>query len=83
MAGLLLKNNIRMRLEAFPAEVVAYVKAHIFTAIGDPVPMIRNTVSTVIDTLIVELGPANWPEALQQLMALVDSPERKIGRAHV
>lgn len=76
MAGLLLKNNIRLRFEAFPAEVVAYVKAHIFSAIGDQVPMIRNTVSTVIDTLIVELGPAKWPEALQQLMALVDSPER-------
>ena len=76
MAGLLLKNNIRLRLEAFPQEVITYVKQNIFGAIGDSVAMIRNTVSTVIDTLLVELGPATWPEALQQLMELVDSGDQ-------
>lgn len=75
MAGLLLKTNIRIRLSAFPVEVVNYIKANIFSVIGDPILMIRNTVGTVIDTLIVELGPANWPEALSTLMELVDSPE--------
>lgn len=76
MAGLLLKNNIKTRLAAFPPTVVEYVKAHIFTSLGDPVSMIRNTVGTVIDTLLVELGPANWPEALSTLIELVDSTER-------
>lgn len=76
MSGLLLKTNIRMRLDGFPVDVINYIKAHIFAAIGDPTPMIRNTVGTVIDTLIVELGPANWPEALSTLMELVDSPDR-------
>ncbi|KAK4705916.1 transportin-1, partial [Phenoliferia sp. Uapishka_3] len=75
MAGLILKNNVRLRLEEVPPEVILFVKATIFNAIGDPIPMIRNTVSTVIDTLIVELGPTNWPEALSQLMTLVDSPD--------
>ncbi|KAI5479391.1 importin beta-2 subunit [Pseudohyphozyma bogoriensis] len=75
MAGLLLKNNIRMRLESFSPDVVAYVKQHIFAAIADQVPMIRNTVSTVIATLMYGLGPENWPEALSKLMELVDSPD--------
>jgi transportin-1 len=75
MAGLLLKNNIRLRLDQFPAEVIAYVKANIFSAIGDATSMIRNTVSTVVDTLLVELGPENWTEALSKLMELVDSPD--------
>ncbi|KAL8292224.1 hypothetical protein RQP46_001690 [Phenoliferia psychrophenolica] len=74
-AGLLLKNNVRLRLNEMNPDVIAYVKATIFNAIGDPVSMIRNTVSTVIDTLIIELGPSNWPEALSRLMELVDSPD--------
>jgi transportin-1 len=73
MAGLLLKNNIRLRLEQFQPQVIEYVKANIFTALGDSVSMIRNTVSTVIDTLLVELGPQAWPEALSKLIELVDS----------
>ncbi|BGP36860.1 hypothetical protein JCM10449v2_000762 [Rhodotorula kratochvilovae] len=76
MAGLLLKNNIRLRLEQFPADVVQYVKGNIFTAIADPTSMIRNTVSTVIDTLLVELKPENWIEALSRLMELADSQDQ-------
>ena len=74
-AGLLLKNNVRIRLEEMTPDVVAYIKATIFNVLGDPVSMIRNTVSTVIDTLLIELGPTNWPEALSRLMELVDSPD--------
>ncbi|BGO92978.1 hypothetical protein NBRC10512_004199 [Rhodotorula toruloides] len=76
MAGLLLKNNIRMRLELFESDVVAYVQANIFTAIGDSTSMIRNTVSTVIDTLLVELGPEKWTEGLSKLMELADSDDQ-------
>ncbi|BGP12891.1 hypothetical protein JCM10213_005156 [Rhodosporidiobolus nylandii] len=76
MAGLLLKENIRRRLSSFPPTVVDYVKANIFSAIGDSTSMIRNTVSTVVDTLLVELGPENWTEALSKLMELVDSQDQ-------
>ncbi|SGY32564.1 BQ5605_C002g01382 [Microbotryum silenes-dioicae] len=76
MAGLLLKNNIRLRLDAIPADVLAYVKEHVFEAIADPTPMIRNTVSTVVDTLLIGLGPQNWPEALAQLMQLIESTDQ-------
>lgn len=62
-----------MRLEQFLPQVTEYVKANIFTALGDSVSMIRNTVSTVIDTLLVELGPQAWPEALSKLVELIDS----------
>lgn len=76
MAGLLLKNTLRLRLAEVPPDVVEFVKRNIFNSIGDPVQMIRGTVSTVIDTLVVELGPAAWPEALSRLMELVDSPDQ-------
>ncbi|GAA5956019.1 hypothetical protein JCM8115_004388 [Rhodotorula mucilaginosa] len=76
MAGLLLKNNIRLRLNTFAPSVIEYVKANIFSAIGDSTSMIRNTVSTVIDTLLVELSPENWTEALSRLMELVDSHDQ-------
>lgn len=76
MAGLLLKNRIKLSVAAIPPHVLEYVKANIFATIGDSVQMIRNTVGTVIDTLLIELGPANWPEALSTLIELIDSPER-------
>jgi transportin-1 len=76
MAGLLLKTNIKLSLAAIPPHVLDYVKSNVFTAIGDPVQMIRNTVGTVIDTLLIELGPQSWPEALSTLIELLDSPER-------
>ncbi|GAA5942297.1 Kap104p [Sporobolomyces koalae] len=78
MAGLLLKNNIKLRLNEFNPDVIAYVKSHIFSAIGDATSMIRNTCSTVIDTLLVEMGPENWTEALSKLMELVDSSEQTV-----
>lgn len=78
LAGLILKNNLRMRLESIPPTVLEYVKANIFKAIGDPLSIIRSTVGTVIDTLLVTLGPSNWPEGLSTLIDLMDSPERFI-----
>ncbi|GAA5850600.1 hypothetical protein JCM9279_007555 [Rhodotorula babjevae] len=76
MAGLLLKNNIRLYLNEIQPDVVAYVKSNIFGAIADPTSMIRNTVSTVINQLIVELKPENYIEALSRLLELVDSPDQ-------
>ncbi|KPV78588.1 uncharacterized protein RHOBADRAFT_10799 [Rhodotorula graminis WP1] len=75
MAGLLLKNNIRLYLNDIQPDVLAYVKANIFGAIGDPTSMIRNTVSTVINQLVVELKPENYLEALSRLLELVDSSD--------
>lgn len=76
MAGLLLKNNIRLRLDEFPPDVVEYIKGNIFGAIADPTSMIRNTVSTVINQLVVELKPENWIQALSRLLELADSQDQ-------
>lgn len=76
MAGLLLKNNIRLYLNDIQPDVVAYIKANIFGAIADPTSMIRNTVSTVINQLVVELKPENYIEALSRLLELVDSSDQ-------
>lgn len=77
MAGLILKNNIRMRFRSLQPGVLDHVKAHIFTALQDPSPTIRNTAGTVIDTLLTSLEPENWPEALSKLLELADSPDQK------
>lgn len=76
MSGLLLKNNLKLRLASIPQDVIEYIKSTIFDAIADPVAMIRNTVSTVIDQLLVTLQPENWPEALSKLVELVDSQDK-------
>lgn len=78
MAGLILKNNLRSGLGGIPTDILQYVKDHIFDAIGDADPMIRNTVSSVITTMVAEIGPENWPEALSKLMELIGSPEAKV-----
>lgn len=76
MSGLLLKNNIRSRIEEIDSSILDYIKNHIFDAIGDGNILIRNTVSTVICTMVTELGPSNWSEALNRLMELLNSPTK-------
>ena len=73
VAGLILKNNFRTRVDQVAPEVMAYVKGAMLGAIGDGSAMIRSTVGTVIVTICTLMGPEQWPEALMKLMELLDS----------
>lgn len=73
VAGLLLKNNLGTLSSAAPA-LVAFVKESVLSALGDPIAMVRQTVGTVIVSLLNDQGVESWPEALAKLMGALDSP---------
>jgi hypothetical protein len=74
IAGYLLKNNARLILNA-SAEVAQFVKVSVLQAFTDPSIMIRNAAGQDIVAFLGTLEPRNWPECLQQLVVLLDSPD--------
>ncbi|CAG0890893.1 unnamed protein product [Darwinula stevensoni] len=75
LSGLILKNNIKARLNQFPSEVTAFIKSECLNAIGDPSPLIRATVGILITTIASKGELATWPELLPRLCELLDSEE--------
>lgn len=71
MAGLLLKNNIRSYFDSFHPEVKEYIKNSCVAALGDPQPLVRSTIGTVITT-ICSRGLKNWPNLLPSLYNLLE-----------
>lgn len=74
IAGYLLKNNARLIHNVSP-EVAMYVKAAVLQAFTDTSIMIRNAAGHDIVAFLGTLEPRNWPECLQQLVTMLDSPE--------
>jgi transportin-1 len=74
IAGYLLKNNARLILRS-PPEVGAYVRAAVLQAFSDPSSMIRSAASQAIVAFLGILEPKNWPECLQHLFNLLESPD--------
>lgn len=74
IAGYLLKNNARLILSTSP-EVALYVKAAVLQAFSDPSIMIRNAAGQDIVAFLGAIEPKNWPECLQELVTMLDSPE--------
>lgn len=52
-----------------------YVKAAVLQAFTDTSIMIRNAAGHDIVAFLGALEPRNWPECLQQLVTMLDSPE--------
>ena len=75
MAGLILKNNVKVYWASFPEEIKTFVKQEAMHAIGDPSPLIRATAGTLISTIAMRGELVNWPELLSTLCQLIDSPE--------
>lgn len=73
IAGYLLKNNARLITRA-PPQVANYVKVAALHAFGDSSPMIRNAASQTIVAFLGILEPKNWPECLQHLFNMLESP---------
>ncbi|CAJ0748848.1 6899_t:CDS:2, partial [Entrophospora sp. SA101] len=75
VAGLLLKNTVRMYFANIPREVLAYVKSFLIKGIGDPDIMVRGIVGNVITTIVTRGGLTEWPQILVNLMELLDSQD--------
>ncbi|OZJ02963.1 hypothetical protein BZG36_04519 [Bifiguratus adelaidae] len=78
IAGLLLKNNIRMRLPEIPAPVLEYVKTSMLTSLGEPDQNVRATIGTVISTIVSRGGVAAWPQVLPALTECLDNPNEAV-----
>ncbi|KAJ1986624.1 hypothetical protein H4R33_003253 [Dimargaris cristalligena] len=72
VAGLLLKNNVRLHFPEITPPVLEYIKVHCLEALGDSDAMVRGTVGTLITTIVSRGGIAAWPQVLPRLMELLD-----------
>ncbi|KAG0237878.1 hypothetical protein BGW41_008304 [Actinomortierella wolfii] len=78
VAGLLLKTNIQYHSQDIRPEVYDYVKALSLRHLGDPNPEVRNTLGTVITTILSRNSILSWPEVLPTLMGLLDSQDPNV-----
>ena len=79
VAGILLKNSLNTRTGPPTGETdalaLAYVKATILSGLHDKDQMVRQTVASVIDSLICLDEAGGWPEALDALTKGMQSQE--------
>jgi hypothetical protein len=78
VAGLLLKNNIKDYYNRMPKEVQNYVKKEVLSSIGDPLPGIRRTVSSIVTTIVTKGKIEGWPSLMQSLIHLLDSTDPNV-----
>jgi len=74
VAGLLLKNHAVVSLGKWAPPVLQYVKASVAAAFNDQAVIVRNAAGQGIVAILGLVGPAAWPEILQQLLQLLDAP---------
>ncbi|CAG8553062.1 7040_t:CDS:10 [Diversispora eburnea] len=79
IAGLLLKNTIRVYFSTIQRDVLSYVKTLSIKGLGDSDVMVRGIVGNVITTIVTRGGLADWPRVLPSLMELLDSPDYNVG----
>ncbi|KAH7883240.1 armadillo-type protein [Phlebopus sp. FC_14] len=76
IAGYLLKNNARLIVSASP-EVAHYAKSAVLSAFNDSSALIRTAAGQDIVAFLGVLEPRNWPDCLEQLIAMLDDPSRQ------
>lgn len=75
IAGLILKNNVKLYYGSFPDEIKTFIKQESLQCIGDPSPLLRATAGTLISTIAMRGELIHWPELLPTLCQLIDSSE--------
>lgn len=75
LSGLILKNNIRLLWDAYPAEVRQYIRQECLLAIGDPSALIRATVGIIVTNIVSKEGILQWPNLLPTLCNMIDSKD--------
>ena len=74
IAGLILKNNVKLYYSGFPEEIRTFIHQHSMAAINDSSALIRATGGTLISTIAMRGGLASWPSLLPTLCEYIDSP---------
>uniref|UniRef100_A0A1I7VX50 Transportin-1 n=1 Tax=Loa loa TaxID=7209 RepID=A0A1I7VX50_LOALO len=78
LAGLILKNSIRMLWGRLPEPIRHYVKNRTLLAISDCHPLIRATVGIIITTIVVHEGIVQWPALLPTLCNMLDGSDENL-----
>eukprot|EP00730_Choanoeca_flexa_P006143 TRINITY_DN12095_c3_g1_i3.p1 TRINITY_DN12095_c3_g1~~TRINITY_DN12095_c3_g1_i3.p1 ORF type:complete len:903 (+),score=192.85 TRINITY_DN12095_c3_g1_i3:102-2810(+) len=78
VAGLLLKNNLQWSPKTFTAPVLHYIMANLFEALRDPTVLIRNVTANLISTLLGSLGLDAWPDAMPNLIELLQEDDETV-----
>ena len=78
IAGIILKNNVKEHYMGFPDEIKSFIKSECLQIIGDPSPLIRATVGTLISNIANKGELVNWPELLPTLCQLLDNPNNSV-----
>lgn len=77
MAGLGLKNNIRIQENIVPA-AFQYVKECCIQTLGDLQPLVRGAIGSLVTTIITKIGLQNWPEIIPRLMELLSQNDYNV-----
>eukprot|EP00123_Amoebidium_parasiticum_P014138 comp22354_c0_seq1/m.33276 comp22354_c0_seq1/g.33276 ORF comp22354_c0_seq1/g.33276 comp22354_c0_seq1/m.33276 type:complete len:901 (-) comp22354_c0_seq1:815-3517(-) len=72
LAGLILKNNVRMYYSNFPSQVADFIKAECLNCVGDSAPLIRATIGILITT-ICSRDPLSMTFFIPHLLNYCDS----------
>jgi hypothetical protein len=75
LSGLILKNNIRLLWDAYPADVRQYVRQECLLAIGDSSALIRATVGIIVTNIVSKEGLHQWPSLIPTMCNMVDSKD--------
>lgn len=75
IAGLILKNNVKLYYSNFPEEIRSFIHQHSLSAIDDPSPLIRATAGTLISTIAMRGGLTSWPDLLPTLCQYIESSQ--------
>ena len=76
VAGLVLKNNVRLYYDKFPEETKVFVKQESLSVVTDSSPIIRATAGTLVSTIALCGQLIKWPELLPTLCTLIESTEQ-------
>ena len=75
LAGLILKNNLKMHYDALPPATQQLIKSECLAAVGDPSSLIRATVGIIITTIQAQIKISAWPELIPTLCHLIESQD--------
>ncbi|VDN02526.1 unnamed protein product [Thelazia callipaeda] len=75
LAGLILKNSIRLLWERLPEPVRQFVRNKTLQAISDSHPLIRATVGIVVTSIVLHEGISQWPTLLPTLCNMLESSD--------
>lgn len=77
-AAVQLKNHIKVHYRTIPADQLTFIKQHTLQTLRDVNPQLRSFAGTIITEIVQQGGILQWPEVLQELIALVESRDSDV-----